>query len=254
VFGRKTKPNPAERVPELLIQLKSGQDESRRSAAAEELREYDPKGFPEILTGLIDALGRDASPSVRAEAAASLAKIRPISQKAGYALEQAVSNDGSMRVRLAARQALWHYHLVGYRSGQPAEPQTNDKADATVSAPPGPSTPASAAQRPTTSAKPGRAASVPFRETPEPPLADPFPATVNGGTGKTPATPVSRPQTGVPVPSRLVPVAPPRLQPVPHRLTPPPPAPGNAPALKPADSTPPPAKSGGEGPALPPPG
>jgi hypothetical protein len=61
LFSRKPKQNPAERVPELLIHLKTSQDESQRASAAEELRQYDPKAFPEIMTALIDALGRDAS-------------------------------------------------------------------------------------------------------------------------------------------------------------------------------------------------
>ena len=99
LFSRKPKSNPAERVPELLIQLKTSPDESQRVAAAEELRQYDPKAFPEIIPTLTDALGRDASPSVRSNVAESLGKLRPISQKVGYALEQAVANDGSMRVR-----------------------------------------------------------------------------------------------------------------------------------------------------------
>ena len=36
---------------------------------------------------LIDALGRDSSPAVRADAATSLGKLRPISQQAGYDME-----------------------------------------------------------------------------------------------------------------------------------------------------------------------
>src|SRR5438105_14510001 len=40
IFGHKPKYNPAERVPELLIQLKTGRDEAQRVAAGEELRQY----------------------------------------------------------------------------------------------------------------------------------------------------------------------------------------------------------------------
>src|SRR5437764_6834224 len=145
-FTRKPKPNPAERVPELLIQLRTSPDEAQRAAAAEELRQYDPKAFPEIMAGLMAALGKDASAGVRSEAAASLGKLRPISQQAGFALEQAQNNDGSMRVRMAARSALLQYHLVGYRGGRPEPPAEKDAA-ATVSAPPGPSTPARPQQR-----------------------------------------------------------------------------------------------------------
>src|SRR5439155_20092172 len=147
IFGRgKPKANPAERVPELLIQLKTDKDEAKRTAAAEELRQYDPKSYPEIMTTLADALAKDASPAVRSEVATSIGKLRPISQQAGYALEQATANDGSMRVRMSARQALWQYHLVGYRSGKPTEMPAAPAAPA-VSAPPCPSTPAGMATR-----------------------------------------------------------------------------------------------------------
>src|SRR5262249_16466785 len=46
IFGKHTKPNPAERVPELLTTLKTDQDESKRAKAAAELRDYDPSTFP----------------------------------------------------------------------------------------------------------------------------------------------------------------------------------------------------------------
>jgi hypothetical protein len=116
-FGKKNKkPTPAERVPELLAQVKSDGDESKRAAAAQELRQYDPGQFPMIVPVLIDVLLTDSKPVVRAEAAQSLGKIRPISQQAGMALEQALSNDSSMRVRLQARSSLLQYHWSGYRS------------------------------------------------------------------------------------------------------------------------------------------
>ena len=53
LFSRKPKPNPVERVPELLIQLKSSADEAKRSDAAEELRQFDPKAYPEIMPVLL---------------------------------------------------------------------------------------------------------------------------------------------------------------------------------------------------------
>src|SRR5205823_5547833 len=111
-------------------------------------------------------------PPVRAEAAGSLGKMRPISQQAGYALEQAQNNDGVMRVRLAARQALWQYHLVGYRGGKPAEtPAANAGAPPTmVTTPPGPATPAVSPRGQPTS-RGGSLTPAMVRETPEPPLA-----------------------------------------------------------------------------------
>jgi hypothetical protein len=206
LFSRKPKSNPADRVPELLIQLKGDTDESLRTAAAEELRQYDPKSFPEIANGLIDSLARDASPAVRAEAASSLGKMRPISQQAGYALEQAQNNDASVRVRLAARQALWQYHLVGYRGGK--------APDAPANAEPAP-TPKPVVQ-PAARGGSGR------RESPEPPLAVP-------GPGAT----VSRPRSTVP--AQLIPTNP-GLQPLPQApepARPVTPTPADGPALPP---------------------
>ena len=114
LFGKKNKPNPAERVPELILLVKTDKDESKRAAAAGELRQYDPAAFKDIVPVLIDVLLNDPKPSVRCEAAESLGKIRPISNEAGWALEQALAKDGSMRVRLSARYALMGYHWAGY--------------------------------------------------------------------------------------------------------------------------------------------
>jgi hypothetical protein len=118
-FGKKTpKPTPAERVPELIGVVKNDGDENKRLDAIAELRQYDATAFPSIVPVLIDVLLTDKKPGVRAEAAQSLGKLRPISQDGGQALEQALHNDTSMRVRLQARHALLQYHWSGYHSGQ----------------------------------------------------------------------------------------------------------------------------------------
>ena len=138
-FGKKNKkPTPAERVPELLSQVKTDGDESKRTAAAQELRQYDPGQFPMIVPVLIDVLHNDSKPGVRAEAAQSLGKMRPISQQAGMALDQALANDSSMRVRLQARSSLLQYHWSGYRSVRKDElvPQTKEPPLADEKAPP----------------------------------------------------------------------------------------------------------------------
>jgi hypothetical protein len=122
IFGKKNKPTPQERVPELITIIKTDGDEHKRSSAAEELRQYDTKQFPNIVPALIDALMTDAKPSVRAEAAQSLSKLRPVTKEAGWALEQAVAKDASMRVRLQARSALLHYHLAGYHASKDTAP------------------------------------------------------------------------------------------------------------------------------------
>src|SRR5262245_20900530 len=209
LFSRKPKPNPVECVPELLIQLRSHTDEAQRSNAAEELRQFDPKAYPEIILGLIGAVTRDASPAVRSEAAASLGKIRPISQQAGYALEQAQNNDGSIRVRMAARQALFQYHLVGYRSGRPEQNADKDGAQA-VSGPGSSAGPVGMVKSPQTPTKVITTPLGPFRETAEPPLAEPA---VVVKPPPPPATAVTRPKGQAP--AQLIPTQTPKLKPVP---------------------------------------
>jgi len=139
IFGKKSKkPTPAERVPELLGQVKTDGDESKRAAAAQELRQYDPAQFPAIVPMLIDALLTDKKPGVRAEAAQSLGKLRPISQQAGMALEHALANDSSMRVRLQARSSLLQYHWAGYHNVKKDDllPQTKEPPLADEKTPP----------------------------------------------------------------------------------------------------------------------
>jgi hypothetical protein len=129
IFGRH-KPNPAERVPQLVVIVKSEPDEDKRGNAVRELRNYDPNAFPDIIPALIDVLQHDAKPSVRAEAATSLSKLRPISQQVGWALEEA-TKDSSIRVRFTARNVLMSYRIGGYRSSgspdasTPASQQTS---------------------------------------------------------------------------------------------------------------------------------
>lgn len=162
-FSRKPKVNPAEHVPSLVLQLKTDKDEAKRAAAAEELRNFDPKAFPEMMTALSDALLKDGSAAVRAEAASTIARLRPINPQAGYALEQAAANDPALRVRMTARQSLWQYNLLGYRSSSGRAP------DAFAQTPALPVAPAPSPGRPHVAAKPPRGMP---RETGEPPLAD----------------------------------------------------------------------------------
>jgi hypothetical protein len=115
-FNKKTeKPNPADRVPELIKVVQTDGDEDKRMAAAQELRDYDVGQFPDIVPALIDVLFNDRKPGVRAEAAQSLGKIRPISDQVGEALEQALAKDPSMRVRLQARTVLVQYRWSGWK-------------------------------------------------------------------------------------------------------------------------------------------
>lgn len=122
LFKKTSKPDPAEHVPVLIKTLKSEPDERKRATAAEELREFDSKTFPEIIPALIEALRNDGSVSVRSESVNSIGKLRPVTQVAGYALEQAAQNDPSIRVRLAAKTTLAQWTLFhGFRPGRPPE-------------------------------------------------------------------------------------------------------------------------------------
>lgn len=122
LFKRAPKPDPAEQVPALIKTLKTDPDERKRADAAEDLRDYDPKSFPDMVPALIEALQNDASTSVRLEAVNTISKLRPISMPAGYALEQSEKNDPAFRVRAAAKTALVQWTLFnGYRRGSPAE-------------------------------------------------------------------------------------------------------------------------------------
>jgi hypothetical protein len=118
------KPNPAVAVPELIRTVQSDGDEDKRMAAAEQLREFDPVQFPDIVPALVEILLSDKKPSVRAEAAQSLGKIRPVSDKAGMALEQALAKDSSMRVRLQARSVLLQYRWSGWKEPTPKKDET----------------------------------------------------------------------------------------------------------------------------------
>ena len=122
-FGsKKPKTPPQQRVPELFAILKYDKDATKRADAAEELRQYDPKEFPELYQYLIDALQGDAAVSVRIEAATSLGRLRPFSVAAAQALEKAWSADANWRVQLQAKTSLTYYQISGYRAPKKTEP------------------------------------------------------------------------------------------------------------------------------------
>jgi hypothetical protein len=181
LFGKKTKPTPAERVPELIVIVKTDKDESKRAAAAEELRQYDPAANPDIVPVLIDVLLNDAKPAVRAEAAETLGKLRPVSQEAGWALEQAEEKDNSWRVRTKARYVLMTYHWAGYHT----DPKMKD----------GPAVPNPKDQPPdkgkVATPAPGANPTAPNKTTPDKTVVAPAP-----GAPKSPAAPPIRPATG----------------------------------------------------------
>jgi len=121
LFDKRPKPDPAQRVPLLMGQVKTEKDEHKRVAAAEELRQYDPKAFPEIIPVLIDVLQNDVAAGVRLQALHSLGSFRPVSQVVGEALDNAAASDKSLRVRLQARSTLVSYHWSGYHAARKTE-------------------------------------------------------------------------------------------------------------------------------------
>lgn len=179
-FGKHSKTPPAERVPQLLAQVKTDKSEDQRANAAKELREFDPAAFPEIIPILVDVLGHDEKASVRAEAAQSLGKLRPIAPDAGLALEAALK-DSSFKVRLQARSSLLSYRLSGYH--------TPDKSTEAAAPPPIVKTTPLIQPRPVTTAPAPR------------PL-------IHHATGETPPPPLASDDTPAPLPRNPVPVAP----------------------------------------------
>jgi hypothetical protein len=181
--GRKAdKPDPAQRVPELLGTVKTDGDESKRIDAAGELQQYDPVAFPEIVPALIDVLQNDRKPGVRAEAAQTLSRLRPVSAPVGQALEQAVAKDPSPRVRLQARSALLRYRWSGF-----SDPPKDETPTARPKDPPPPQT------------KEPPLAPPPAPTPAPPPRLSPTPAPLPPSLSPAPVTPP--PQTARPLPS-----------------------------------------------------
>ncbi len=205
---RKSKPEPAKYVPMLIQILKEDTEEQNRVRAAEELREYDPKTFPDILPALTEALTNDPSFKVRAESAESLGKINLVSPKSGYALEQSQKYDSAKSVREASRAALLQYRVRGYRSGKESETtstQTEEPPLARPSSPPSPGTPGTSVVRPPVQATPagfpkGSVVIGGRVQTPEPPLAKPL--TTETGSLK-PSLPTAPSTPEIPTPPTI---------------------------------------------------
>jgi hypothetical protein len=242
IFSRKPAKPPTDRVSEAIGSLRNDPDERKRVAAAAELARLDPKHHGEIVPALLDALTRDPSPGVRAEVVGALGKMRPVQSQVGATLEQVGASDPSPRVREAAKSALMHYHVHGYRSApKGAEPtsavQTTEPPLVGAAPPPPP------APRTAPPASPARTPAV--TETVEPPIAPaPQPVTAPTSQPVTATTPVARPMPAGPATTFREPpvVRPPSLgndsptPPAPAVTPVPPPAPApsvNGPSLNP---------------------
>jgi hypothetical protein len=247
IFFKRKQPSPT-RLQELIGILKTDANESKRAEAAAELGGYDGKAHPEIVPVLTEALMRDPSANVHLQAVEALGKIRPVSQEAGQALEFALANDSSTRVRLQARATLLQYRLAGYRSAAgegpklvppPPQPLTNREPPLADSAPERVTPPAFAPSPPPPTF-------VPWNPPPPPVLVAPQPASryvpLPGGV-RPMAPPVQPAPVVVPMPT-----AEPALAPVP---APPAAQPTLVPAQPPALEAPPAsAPPSDDGPAL----
>jgi hypothetical protein len=137
LFKSKAKTDAA-RVRSLLEILKSDPDDKKRLTATAELGFADAREQPEVIFGLVAALKRDTSAKVRAGAADALGQLNLVSPVAGAALEAAATGDTVSEVRAASKQALWEYHLNGYRSTQGLGWLAKETEEPPIAAPPGP--------------------------------------------------------------------------------------------------------------------
>lgn len=263
LFRKTVKPDPATHVPELIEILKSSKDEKARASAASELRDFDAKVFPDLLPALTETLANDPSSTVRADAAESIGKVRPISLQAGYALEQAIAHDKSTFVRASSRWAIAQYRLLGYFGGktdltslQTAEPPLATSTSTRATA-------GGTILRPTPAPVPVNGPVMPPSGPPLPPNSESLAPKVNPQTGEPPleepgrTAPIltTRPRTPAPI---IVIPPPPREIIIPIPTVP---STGAGPTLPPPMTLPdlgkpnekPPTKSAEEGPTLGPP-
>jgi hypothetical protein len=198
----RTKKNDAAKVKQLTETLRADSGEKKRKAAAVELREYDARVHPEMLAALVGALQKDASAAVRAEAAESIAQSRLVNTVAGLALEVAAVSDPARAVRDAAKQALWEYHLSGYRSTSGADGYVGQSPEPPLAKPPAPRPPIVRVAADTTP-PPAPPAPIPDVRVPSVLPAPAFdPPVVTASVSSLPPPEPLAPQT--PVPTRMV--------------------------------------------------
>lgn len=167
LFDRKAKTDTA-RVRALLEVLKSDPDDKKRLSATAELAFADAREQPDLIPALAAALKRDTSAKVRAGAADALGQLNVVSPLAGAALEAAAVGDAVPDVRAACKQALWGYHLNGYRSAQGLGWRANETEEPPIAARPGP--------RVVVALTPvGPPPAAPKASAPQPPVAVPVP-------------------------------------------------------------------------------
>ncbi|MFO0797405.1 MAG: HEAT repeat domain-containing protein [Gemmataceae bacterium] len=133
-FWSKGKGKSDAQVRTLVTTLRTDPDEKRRRAAVAELRDADPRAQADVIPALVATLQRDPAALVRADAADVLSSYRTVFPLAGSALEAAAETDPAPVVRDLAKQALWEYHLLGYRSARGADGFLGQTAEPPVAA------------------------------------------------------------------------------------------------------------------------
>lgn len=140
LFHRKARLDPA-RVRQLVDVVRADPDEKKRKAAVMELGDADPRIQVDVVPALVAVLRKDVSEAVRRAAAEVLGRFNVVFPVAGLALEDAAIADRSTTVRGAARQALWEYHLLGYRSAKGGDAFTAQTPEPPIARPTLPSDP-----------------------------------------------------------------------------------------------------------------
>ncbi|MBN9520390.1 HEAT repeat domain-containing protein [bacterium] len=142
-------------VRQLVTTLRTEPDEKRRRTAVADLRDAEPRTQSDVVPALIAALQRDPAAQVRADAAEVLGGYRTVFPLAGAALETAAEVDPAPVVRDMAKQALWEYHLLGYRSSRGSDGFLGQTPEPPVAARPQPR-PVAVLQPPTPAVLPAR--------------------------------------------------------------------------------------------------
>jgi len=216
------KPEPAQRVKQLVVSLQSDPDVTHRKAAVDELRAADARGTAEVLAALASSLQRDPSPAVRSAVAEALGEAK--SGSVAAVLAEVEKSDPDASVRAAAKTALWRHQLNAQKMTGSTAP-TGEPLFALPSVPVSPRTAASA--MPATNFQPitqGPGRGGLYRETAEPPFADPKTGAAPIPVAVAPPQPVPMPlPTPTAQPGDLPPLNIPLVSPV---IIAPPPGPG----------------------------
>lgn len=137
-FWSRGKGKSDSQVRQLVTTLRTEPDEKRRRAAVADLRDADPRSQADVIPALVATLQRDPAAQVRADAAEALGGYRTVFPLAGAALESAAETDPAPVVRDLAKQALWEYHLLGYRSARGSDGFLGQTPEPPVAARPAP--------------------------------------------------------------------------------------------------------------------